>query len=142
MDVVCPHATVEQIFGKVFGRLLGDGGYQHALITLGTLLNLFHQVVNLIVARTHHNLGVKQSGRADELLHYHTVAFLQFIFGGGGTDVDCLVSHLLKLVEFQRSVVKSGRQAVAVLHEVFLAAAVAAVHSAYLTYGDVALIYH
>src|SRR5208283_3914156 len=46
-----------------------------------------------------------------------------------GGDEDRLWQQLLKLVEAQRPVIESGWQAEAVVDEVFLARAVAAVHS-------------
>ena len=56
------------------------------------------------------------------------------------TDVDHLVDSLLELLEAEWAVVEGGWQTVAILHEIGLPAAVAAIHGAYLWNGDVTLV--
>ncbi len=67
---------------------------------------------------------------------------LAFIFAGGGRDKDLLMDFGFKFLKFQRAVVKRRRQAEAVFHQRFLAAVVAAEHTAHLRQHDMALIDH
>ena len=83
---------------------------------------------------------VEQSRGADHLFHHHAFAFLQFVVGGRGTDVNHLLGHFVELVEGERAVVQGCRQAETIVHERLLARAVAAVHGAYLRHAHVALV--
>ena len=61
--------------------------------------------------------------------------------GGRGAHVDRRALQLLELGEGHRTVVLGRRESESVLHEVFLAGAVAAVHGVYLRQRDVAFVY-
>ena len=140
VDISGLNTVVEQVVGEFLGHALGERGHQRALIDLDALLNLLHEVVDLIGRGAHFDHGVEQSGRTYHLLHDNTLALCQLIVGRRGADVDDLVRKTLKLVEAQGTVVHGRGQAEAILHEVGLAGAVAAIHSRDLRHADVALI--
>ena len=140
MNVVGPHIMVEQIRREFLGHALGERGHQYALIAFGPDENLIEQVVDLVFARTHFNLGVEETRRSDDLLYDHAFRLHEFEVGRGCRDVDDLVRHLLKLLESQGTVVEGCRQAEAILHKVLLACAVAAIHRVQLWHRHMALV--
>ena len=131
---------VEQILGKLLGHTLGKCRHQHALVALTALLNLFHQVINLILRRTHLNFRIKESRRTDELLHDDTLSLAKLIVGRCGTDIYYLIDETVELVKFQRTVVESGRQTETILYEVLLPRPVTTIHRTYLRHTDMALV--
>ena len=81
VQVTHPQAEIEQVVGEVFGHLLGEGGDQHPLITLGPQPDLVHQIVDLALGRLDHDLRVDQPGGPDDLLH-HRVSLGQLVAPG------------------------------------------------------------
>ena len=142
MDVGRLDIVVQQVFRQFFCHTLGQCSNQYTLLALNALLYLVHQVVNLVLRRTHLNLWVKESGRTNHLFYNNTLGLLQLIVGRCGRNIDHLWRHLLELVEGQRTVVEGGRQTESVLHEVGLASTVATIHSTDLGHRDVALVNH
>ena len=106
MEVFSPDSQLLVIFGEVFSHPFGQGGDQHSLPALNTLVDATHKVVNLSFGRSHDNNGVRKPGGAYHLLYYHPACLLQLIRTGGGGDIDYLVEPLLILLKFKRSVVK------------------------------------
>ena len=102
--------------------------------------DLVQEVVDLVLRRAHLNLGVEQSGGADELLHHNTLGLLQLVVGWRGRHVDHLMDHVVKLLEAQWAVVEGRRQAETILHKVLLAGAIATIHGIDLWHADVALV--
>ncbi len=133
------HAVLGEIFREFFGHPLGQGGHQDAFLLLHPQMNFGKQIVDLAGSRSHQDLGIDQTGRPHHLFH-HLRRFLALVLGRRRRDEDRLAHHRLELVETQRPVVESGRQAEAVLDQVLLARAVALVHPAELRNSDVALI--
>ena len=140
MYIAGPHSVVQQILGKFLCHALSQRSDEHTFVLLSPLAYLLHQVVNLIFRGAHLYQRVKESRGAYHLLHDDTLCGLQFVVCRRSGDVDGLIEHLLELLEAQRTVVECSREAEAVLHEVLLAGAVAAVHRPYLRHGDVALV--
>ena len=140
MDVSAAHLPFCQEFLQLFCHPLGEGGDQHALVLLGAQLYFLHQVVYLVLGRTHVYRRVQQAGGAHHLFHYQALALLQFVVARSRADEDPLSQDMLELVEFQGPVVRSGREAEAVFDQHLLARAVASVHGPHLRKGDVALV--
>ena len=78
-------SELEQVVGEVFGHLLRQRRDQHPLVALGAQSDLVHQVVDLALARLHHDLGIDQTGRPDHLLDDVTLHPPEFI-GPGVAD--------------------------------------------------------
>ncbi len=70
VDVVAADVVSSQVFGQLFGHPLGEGGDQDPLIPFHPLLNLLHQVIDLVEAGSYLNGWVKETGGADQLIHY------------------------------------------------------------------------
>ena len=132
-------ARVGQVGGEILRHLLGEGGDQHPLPTLGAGVDLPDEIVDLPLHRPHLDFGIQQAGGADHLLH-DLARPLPLVVAGGGGDVDHLVEPLLELLKFQRPVIKGAGQAEAVVHQGGLAGPVAVVHGPHLGEGDVALV--
>ena len=135
-----PNAHVFKIAGQILCHLFGQGGHQHPLSLFGAGIDFRKQVVDLSIHRAHVDLRVDQTGRSDDLLDD---AGALFLFKGAGrcTDKDDLIEFPVKFIEGQRAVIKGGRQAEAVIHQIFFARLVAAVHSSHLRQGDVRLVH-
>ncbi len=103
------------------------------------LLDLREHVVHLRAHRPHLDLRIDEPCRAHELLD-HLAGVLGLVTPGGCRDEDHLRRQLLPLLELQRPVIERRGQAKAVLHQHFLARAIAAVHGAQLRDGLVALV--
>ena len=142
MDVTCFDTIIHQVFSEFLGHALGERGDQRALVGLDALLNLFHEVVNLIGCGAHLDEGIEKSRRTDDLLHDDAFALRQLVVGRRGGDIDRLWRKCLKLFELQRTVVQGSRQAETILHEIRLASPIATVHRSNLRHTHVALVYH
>ena len=140
VDISRGDAVFQKIVREFFRHALGQGRYQDALVGLAGFRDFFHQVVDRVVGGAHLYGRVEQSRGTDHLFHNHALAFLQFVVGRRGTDVNHLLGHFVELVEGERAVVQGGWQAEAIVHERLLARAVAAVHGAYLRHADMALV--
>ena len=104
------------------------------------IVDLAEQVVDLARRRTHLDLGIDQPRRADDLLDHLRPACSSSYGARRRRHVDRLRHRALELLEFQRPVVERGRQAEAVVHQLLLAGAVAAIHAADLRDRHVALV--
>ena len=140
VDVVRPHPVSHQVVGHLLRHPFRQRRHEHALATLLEDLYLVQQVVDLVLARSHLYLWIQQARRTDHLFHHDALGLLQLEVGRRRTHVDHLVYLLLELLEAQRTVVEGGGQTETVLHEVLLAAAVAAVHTVDLRHAHVTLV--
>ena len=61
---------LHQVVGQVLGHALGEGGDQHPLPPLHSLVDLPHQVLDLALGRPDDHLWVHQARGADDLLHH------------------------------------------------------------------------
>ena len=104
--------------------------------------DLAHQVVDLALGRLHHDLGVDQAGRADDLLDdvVDAAALADLVVAGRRREVDRLADPVDELLPLQRPVVHRARQPEPVVDQVALAGHVALVHPADLRHGDVGLV--
>jgi hypothetical protein len=128
------------VLGQVLGHALGQGGDQHPLAAVDARADLAEEVVDLVAHRPDLDLGIEQSGRAQDLLHDHAARLLQLVLGRGGRHEDELAHARLPLVEAERAVVDRAGQAEAVFDQVLLARAVAAEHRLDLRDGLVRLV--
>src|SRR5699024_570508 len=140
VHVAALNARAGEVAGEVLRHFLGERCDQGALVFGYARLDLVHEVVYLALHRAGGYLRVKQPGGTDYLLYYLTGA-RALVFPRGGGDIHHLSYALLELLKLERTVVKSARQAEAVLHQGFLSGPVAAVHGPHLRQGDVALVY-
>ena len=139
MEIAHLDVHFAQIGRQAFRHLLGQRGDQHAVALARGLDDFGVEVVNLTGCGTDVDLGIEQTGRADNLLDNLT-GMLHFIRRGRRADADELTDALLEFLKAQGAVVKGTRQAEAVGNECFLACAVAVVHGANLRQGDMAFI--
>src|SRR5690606_31372220 len=103
-------------------------------------LGLGDAVLHLVLYRAHLDRRIDQPGRADHLFGEHAAGLLELPWAGRGRHGDRLRAHRIPLVEPQRTVVDTARQAEAVLGERDLAAVVAARHRSDLRDRLVALV--
>ena len=133
---------IKEIFRQFLRHALGKRGNKNTFVLLRTYTYFLQKIIYLVFRRTHLYLWVKESRGAYHLFHHHALCCIQFVFRRGCRDIYDLIQHLLKLLKPQRTIVKCGRQSETVLHKILLSAPVTTIHSPYLGYGDVALIYH
>ena len=96
-------------------------GDEHALILRCAIANLGEQVVDLPFDRADLNLGIGETGGADDLLDHDAGGLGELIRAGRGRDVDDLSGAAFELLKLQRPVIHRGRKPEAVVHEVLLA---------------------
>ena len=143
VDVAVADSRAVEIFRKLLGHALGDGGDDDLVLHPHAFVNLFDQVVYLVERDAHFQRRVDQSRGANELLHDHAFTLYQLVIRGCRADVYGGAHHALELLEFQRTVILGGGESESVLHQILLAGAVAAVHGVHLRQGHVALVdYH
>ena len=140
MDVSCLNPIAKQILRHFLSHTFRERDDQHTFLPFDAPLNLFHEVVHLIFCGTNLDEGVEQTRRPDDLFHDNAFALLNFIVRRSCADVYNLVRHLLKLLEFQRSVVLRSRQTEAIIHESRLAGLVSAVHRMQLRHRHMAFV--
>ena len=140
MYISVAHADTVEVLGELLRHTLGEGGDQHSLIGAHTFIDLFEHIVDGVIHLTHNDFRVEEACGTYELLDDGALTLLQLIVGRGGAHIDGLSGELLELREGEGAVVDSGRQAEAILHKGLLTGTVAAIHRAYLGYGDVALV--
>ncbi len=87
VQVAHPHAGLLQVIRQVFGHSLGQRGHQHALADSLALPNLAEKIVDLSTHRANVDLGVDQSGGANQLLDNDPFAHLQLEIPRRGRDV-------------------------------------------------------
>ena len=138
--VVGAYVVGKKILGKFLCHALRERGDKHTRVVLATLHNLLKQVVYLVLARSHFDDGIEQSGRTYNLLNNNASSLLKLKVGRRCRNINHLIHHVHELVELQRAVVEGGRQTEAVLHKILLAGTVAAVHGAYLRHRHMALV--
>ena len=142
MDIGRADTIAAQVLVHLLRHSLGEGSDQHTFFAFHTLTNLLHEVIDLVIQRTHLYLRVKQARRADKLVNDDTLGATQFVVCWGGGYIHRLPCLLLKLLKGQRAVVARSGQAETILHEVILTCTVAAVHGMNLRYSDMALVNH
>ena len=130
-----------QVVGQVFRHALGQGGDQHPFITLFTQPDFRQQVIHLGRNRSYFHLRIDQAGRTNQLFD-DLAGAIPLIRTRCRRDKHRLRRQVFELVKAQRPVVQCARQPETVLHQVFLARTVAAVHGAQLGNGHMALIHH
>ena len=79
-----------EIVGQVLGHLFGQSRDKHALTLGRARVDLTDQVVDLPVDRAHHDLRVKQAGRADDLLD-HLPGAGQLVLAGRRRNINDLI---------------------------------------------------
>ena len=141
MDVAHAHADAAQVLVQLLGHALGERRDERALVGLGALADLLHQVVHLVLGGPDLDGRVQQAGRPDHLLHHQAFGLLQFVVGRRGADVDLLARQGLEFLELQGAVVGRRGQAEAVFDQHALAAVIAAVHGVHLRQRDVAFVH-
>ena len=87
--------------------------------------DFLQQIVHLALYRAHFHLRIDQARGANHLLDHRAAGFRQFVRAGRGGNVDHLIHAVLELLESQRAVVEGRGHAEAVVHQRFLARAVA-----------------
>ena len=137
-----PHAdtALTEMGGQVLCHPLGEGGHQHTLVALGASLNFGGQIFDLSLHAADFHAGIEKSRGADDLLH-QIIGAAALILTGGGGDVDGLSHALIKLLKFQRAVIKGAGQTETVAHQALLTGAVAVIHGADLGQGHMALVH-
>ncbi|MCY1298383.1 hypothetical protein D9M68_707540 [compost metagenome] len=141
MQVTHLDVVVSQVVGEVLGHALGQGSDQHPLLDRHALADLGEQVIHLGRGRAHFHLRIHQASGPHYLLD-HPAGVLALVGTGGGRDEDGLRADGLPLVEPQRAVIQRRGQPEAVLHQGFLARAVALEHGADLGNRDVGFVDH
>ena len=136
MQIAHFHPVVIQIISQILRHALGQRGDQHTLAQANANANLAQYVVNLRTRRTHLNLRIDQAGRTHDLLS-HRIGFLFFIVRRRGRNKHRLAHFAFKLLEFQRAIVQRTRQTKTIIHQIFLARAIAFIHRAQLPHHDV-----
>ena len=101
MHIASANPLIEQMLGKVFGHTFGQCGYQHALFAFGAPLSLINDIVDLRHDGANVNLGIKQAGRANNLLH------LCLVIARSRGNIHELRDSSLKLVEAQGAIVQT-----------------------------------
>ena len=129
-----------QVIGQILGHFLGERGDQNPFSLGSAGVYLADEVIDLPVYRTHNDLGIEQTGRADDLLDHLTRA-RQLILGRRCGNVHDLVQTVVELIKIKRAVVIRARQTEAVLDQTFLAGAVAVIHGAHLRERHMALVH-
>ena len=140
MDITASHAHLREIFLEFLGHPLGQSGHEDSLVELLSFADLFEEIVDLVLDRTHFDRRVEQTCRTHNLLYHKTFRFFELIVGRRRADEHLLACNGLEFIEFQRSVVCCRREAEAVFDEHLLARMVAAVHGPDLRDGHVALV--
>ena len=133
--------TVE-VLGQLLRHTLREGRNKHLLTLVDSARNLLQKVIDLVVRRSHLNLGVEQTCGSHKLLNHRAFALDKFVVGGGGTTIQNRIAEALKFGKCEGSVVDGCGQAEAILHKVLLASPIATKHSPHLRNGNMALIDH
>ena len=116
MQVFDLHSPFTQVGCQIFSHLLGESCDQNTLVTLGALLDLLEQVINLTLSRFNNNFGIHKASRTNDLFDY-TIRTLQFILPGSCRKIDGLTNTLRKLIPFQRTIIHRGRKAETIIHQ-------------------------
>ena len=140
VDVAHLDAQTGHILGQFFRHAFGQGGHQYAFVAPYPLLYFVEQVVDLVQAGPQIDGRIEETGGPDELFDDQAVGLLEFVFAGGGADVDHLIDQRLELGEVEGPVVERRRQPKTEVDEIELAGAVAAPHAPHLRNGHVAFI--
>ena len=137
-----PHAdtALTEMGGQVLRHPLGEGGHQHTLVALGAGLNFRRKIFDLSFHAADFHAGIEKPRGTDDLLHQIIGAAALIVTGGGG-DIDGLSHTLVKLLKFQRAVIKGAGQTETVAHQALLTGAVAVIHGADLGQRHMALIH-
>ena len=140
MHIFYLNAMVGEIIRQVLGHLLRQRCDQHALAPATAGVDLAQQVLDLPFHRLDDDTRVQQARGADDLFH-DLCGLCAFKIAGRGRNEHRLVQLRLKLLEFERAVVKCRRQAEAEVHKAFFAGVIAAVHGAQLGQHHMALVH-
>src|SRR3984893_2381411 len=70
VHVAAAHAGFGEIFGEVLGHALGQRGDQHSFVAFRTDADFFQEIVHLAFYRTHFDLWIDETRRANHLLDY------------------------------------------------------------------------
>ncbi len=141
MEILDPKPEVGVVFGEVFGHSLGQRGDQYTLALLNTLSDLLQEIVNLISCSFYRDIGIDQTGRANDLFHHFLSCLLEFVIPGGGRYVDHLMDAVLEFGEIEGTVVQCGGKPETVFDQCFLSRPITPVHPHQLGNGDVTFVY-
>src|SRR5687767_8370545 len=140
MHVPDSHSHLLQVVGQVLGHPLGEGRNEHAFIPFLADADFVEQVIDLAAHRPYLDFRIDEPCRPDDLLDHYAFTHLELELCRRRTDENGLRHERYELVKDQRAIVERGREPESVLHQHFLAGAVAIVHAANLRQGDVRLV--
>ena len=88
MDIGGLDAVSPQVLVQFLRHPFGQGGHEHSFVAMDACPDLVHQVVHLVLRRTHFDLRIQQSCRSDQLVYHDTFRAVQFILVRRGGDED------------------------------------------------------
>jgi hypothetical protein len=68
---------LEQVLRQLFGHPFGQRCDQNSALTLDDAPNLMDQIIDLALGGPHHDLGIEQTRRPDDLLGHHAASLPQ-----------------------------------------------------------------
>src|SRR6266478_2174192 len=140
VQIAATHADLGKIFRQILSHALGQGGDENALVALRAKANFLEEIVNLALHGADFHLRIDEASGANDLLDKDATGLRQFIWPRSGGNIESLIHAVLELFEGERAIVERRRHAEAVVHQGFLARAVAGVHSADLRDGLVGFV--
>ena len=140
MDVAATNAHFCEIFLQLLGHPFGKSGNKHPFVHFGPFADFLKQVIHLIFHRTNLNRRVKQSGRPYNLLNHKAFRLLKLVVCRSCAHKYLLSCNLLEFIEFQRSVVRCGRESEPIVNQYALPRMVTTVHGTDLRQGNMALV--
>ena len=141
MKISYLHPCLLQIIRQILCHLFRKRSDKNTLMNSSALLNLYKEVINLSLQRTHLDYRVKKPCRSNNLL-YNLLCTLHLISRRRRRNVHYLIYTLFKLLKRQRPVIKCRRQTEAVIHQRLLTRAVSRVHCTKLRHGYMRLVHN
>ncbi len=105
MHVAHADALFVEVFGKVFGHALGQGGDEHAHAARRDGFDFAEQIVHLLFGRTNYAGWIDQPRRADHLLDEGAARALHFPAAGRRRHEYGVRAHRFPFLEFQGTVI-------------------------------------
>ena len=131
MEITYTNADIFHIIRQIFRHTFCQCRDKNLISLFYFFIDFSDQVIDLTFHRTHLNLRIQKSGRADDLLCAEHL-MIRLILSRCRRDKHHLIQFVFEFIKTQRTIVLRRRQAEPIIHQCLFTALITGIHTANL----------